>query len=410
MAPPDPVDPDQEEVLTLGGRSWRPGPRQRAITKILALVLAGGLLIGMLVTRHDKRPAADRPAPPSSVAVVPAIPVPGMRSASRLRTTFYGSPLTGTTALRILVSQRLGWPVSWFTLDTGALTPLELPPNADGYVVQPFPSGVLFRPRRTQPCDSCPGPPAPVYYAPSGSRAVTRLGWANWDAAVTADHAAVWLTSFRLAAEPYSSRSQTLTAQKVDLSGHPLEQPVTLPSGYLLAGGGVRQPAGKMLLRAWTNPGPAVDRYVLWDPHSRRVTATFGSVLAVSTHQIAWIASSCTAATCPVHLTDPTTGTTSTKPVPHGQMPMLASYSPDGRHLALLMTAPADTNPLGAVEIGLLDAAAHRLTLIPGTLDIIPTLNWSAGGRWLLITGLGESQLALVNPRTGRVQVSTLPE
>jgi hypothetical protein len=407
-APPDPVDEDREEVLTLGRQSWRPGSRRGAI--IAALVMAAAVLARLLVTRDDNHPTANRPAPPSSVGVQPAAPVTGTTNASRLRTTLHGSPLSGTSGAQVLISQRLGSPVAWFSLDTGALLPLDLPPNAEGYLVQPFPGGVLFRPEAAQSCDSCPGPLAPVYYAASGSRAATMLGFANWDAAVTADYAAVWLTSFRLATEPYSSRSQTLTTQKVDLSGYPLEPPVTLPPGYLPAGGGLGQPAGKLLLQPWTNPKPTAGHYRLWDPSSRTATATFGSVIAVGTHQIAWTASSCTERNCPLHLTDPTTGMTITQPVPPGQMPTLGSYSPDGHHLALLVSASAD-NASGAVEIGLLDEATYRLTLIPGTtLDIIPTLTWSADGRWLLITSLGDAQLGLVNPRTGLLQVSTLPD
>jgi hypothetical protein len=318
--------------------------------------------------------------------------------------------------VQILVSQHLGWPIAWFTLDTGKLIPLDLPANTDRYVVHAFPGGVLLLPGATSPpCDGCPGRPIPVYYAATGSRAVTRVGFANGDVAVTADHAAVWLSSYRLATEPYSSRSQTLTTRKVDLSGHPLGPPVTLPAGYQLPvdpQGRFQQPPGKLLLQARTNPKPSADRYTLWDPSSHTDTATFGSLIAVSAHQIAWTALTCTEASCPLHLTDPATGATVTQPTPPGQMPtMTGSYSPDGHHLGLLMTAPADASGPGAVEVGLLDDATHRLTVIPDTdLDIIPTLNWSADGRWLLITGLGGSQLGLIDPHARRLQVATLPE
>ena len=75
------------------------------------------------------------------------------------------------------------------------------------------------------------------------------------------------------------------------------------------------------------------------------------------------------------------------------------------------MITTRETSRSGAVEIGLLDEATHRLRLIPGTdLDIIPTLNWSTDGRWLLITSLGGQQLGLINPHTDRLQVTTLPD
>jgi hypothetical protein len=407
--PPDPVDPDQEEVLAFGGRGWVAGSRQRAIAIIAAVVIAVGVLIGLLVTRHHQHTAANQPTSPSSVSVQPATPATSATNASRLRTTVRGGTVTGTTGAQVLITQHGGSAAAWFTVDTGKLTPLDLPPSAQSYQAQGFPGGVLLRPGATQPCDSCPGPPVAVYYAATGSATVTRVGSANWDAAVTADHAAVWLSSYRLATEPYWSRSQTLTAQKVDLSGHRLGPPVTLPSGYLPTGGQLEQPAGNLLLVRSTLK-PTGDSYTLWDPRSRTATATFGSVIAVSTHQIAWTALSCTEANCPLHLTNPITGTTSTQPPPPGQMPMLGRYSPDGHHLALLITTP-ETSRSGAVAIGLLDDATHRLTLIPGTdLDIIPTLNWSTDGRWLLITSLGGQQLGLINPHTGQLQVTTLPD
>jgi len=408
---PDPVEQDRDEVLALGGRSRLAGSRQRAITIIAAIVIAAGVVTGLLATRHHNRPAANHPTPPSSGGVQLATPLMSATTASRLRLTLHGSPVTATTGAQVLISQHGGSTLAWFTLDTGTLTPLALPPTAAGYVAQAFPGGALLRPNTTQPCDSCPGPPAPVYYAATASRAVTRVGAANWDAAVTADHAAVWLSSYRLATEPYSSRSQTLTALKVDLSGHPLGPPVRLPSGYLPAGGKLEQPDGNLLLLHQSTGKPTGDHYTLWDPTSRKATATFGWVIAVSTRQIAWTATSCTDANCPLHLTDPINGAASTQPPPPGRMPTLGSYSPDGHHLALLVTTPPDSNTSGAVEIGLLDEATHQLTLIPGTdLDIIPTLTWSADGRWLLITSLGDSQLGLVNPHTRRLQVATFPD
>jgi hypothetical protein len=412
---PDPVDQYRDEVLAFGGRSRVTGSRQRAITIIAAIAIAAGVVTGLLITRHHNHTAANQPTPPSSVGVQPATPVASSTTTSRLRTTLHGSPVTGPTGAQVLIIQHGGGsPPAWFTLDTRTLAPLDLPRNAEGYVIQAFPGGVLLRPNTTPLCDSCPGPPAPVYYAATGSRAVTRVGSANGDVAVTADHSAVWLSSYRLAAASYSSRSQTLTAQKVDLSGHALGPPIRLPSGFQLPGdplGRLPQPPGRWILLARTNAAPAADRFALWNPSSRTATASFGSVIAVSTREIAWTALSCTEANCPLHLTDLTTGTTSTQPHPAGQMPTRGSYSPDGHHLALLLTAPPDSNAPGAVEIGLLDAAAHRLRVIPGTdLDIIPTLTWSADGRWLLITSLGKSQLGLVNPHAGRLHVATLPD
>jgi hypothetical protein len=399
---PGPVDPDRDDVLTLGVRTWRPSSRLGVITIIVAGVIVAGVATGLLATRHHM--AANHPAPPSSVGVQPARPVTSASTASRPRTTLHASPLIEATGAQVFISAHLGWPLAWFSLDSSRLTPLELPSNAQRYAVQTFPGGALLLRGSTEPCDSCPGPPVAVYYAATGSRAVTQVGSTDGDVAVTTDHAAVWLSSYRLATEPYSSRSQALTVQKVDLSGHLLGPPVRLPYGYQLP----VDPLGRLpqaparLLLARTNPNPTRDRYTLWDPSTHRITASFSSVVAVSTHQIAWTAASCAEANCPLHLTDPITGTTTTQPPRPGQMPEgIGSYSPDGHYLALPLTAPADTSTPVAVEIGLFDDATHRLTVIPGTdLDIIPTLTWSADGRWLLITSLGDSQLGLVNPHT----------
>lgn len=417
---PDPVEQDREEVLAVGGRGWVRGSRRRALSILAAIAVGGGLVTGLLVTREHNHAAANHP--PSGVAGRPATPVASPTNASHPRMTLHGSPVTGRIGVQVLISPHGGSTPAWFTPDTGTLTPLDLPPNAQGYVVQAFPGGALLLPGTSPPCDrcpgpacdNCPGPPVPVYYAATGSSAVTRLGAANADVAVTADHAAVWLSSYRLATEPYSSRSQTLAAQKVDLSGHRLGPPVRLPAGYQLPPidplGSLPQPAGRLLL-ARTNPTAATDRYTLWNPRSRTPTASFDFVRAVSAHQIAWTAASCTEASCPLQLTDPTTGITNTQSAPPGRMPTTGSYSPDGRHLALLVTAPRYSGPSGAVAIGLLNEATHRLTVIPGTiLDIIPTLTWSADGRWLLIGNLGDSQLGLINPHTRQLQVTTIPD
>jgi hypothetical protein len=402
---PDPVDEDREEVLTIGGWPWRAASRQGVITVIAAIATVAGVLTGLLVA-HQHTPAS-HPAPPAGVGVQP--PAPPSTSTSRQRTTLQGSPVTETTGVQLLISRYLGWPLAWFSLDTGTLTPLDLPPNAQLSRVQAFPGGALLCPDTTRPCKGCPSQPAPIYYAATGSRTVTRLGFANWDAAVTADHAAVWLSSYQ-PATPYSGRSQTFTAHKVDLSGHPLGTPTRLPSGYLPASDALEQPPSSLLLRAWTNPNPTGTAYTLWDPGSGRITATYGSVIAVSAHQIAWTASSCTKANCPLHLTDPNTGTSSTQPLPPRQKPTLGSYSPDGHHLALLLTAAADASA-SAVQIALLNEATHRLTVMPGTdLDITPTLNWSTDSQWLLITSLGRQQIGLINPHTQRLQVATLPD
>lgn len=393
-------------MLTIGGWPWRAGSREGVITIIAAMAIAAGVLTGLLVTHQHQ--AASHPAPRAGVGVQP--PTPLRTSTSRQRTTLQGSPVSGATGVQLLISRHLGWPLAWFSLDTGKLTPLDLPPNARLYRVQAFPGGALLRPDTTRPCKGCPTQPAPIYYAATGSRTATRVGFANWDAAVTADHAAVWLSSYQPATDPYSGRSQTFTAHKVDLSGHPLGTPTQLPSGYLPAADALEQPASALLLRAWTNANPTGADYTLWDPGRHRITATYGSVIAVSAHQIAWTASSCTEASCPLHLTDALTGTTSTQPLPPGQVPTLGSYSPDGQHLALLLTAARDPGA-SAVEIALLNEAIHRLTVIPGTdLDIIPTLNWSTDGRWLVITGLGRQQIGLVNPHARRLQVATLPD
>ena len=230
---PDPVDQDREEVLTIGGWPWRPRSRQGVITIIAAIAIAAGVLTGLLVTRQHT--AASHPAPPGGIGVHPPTPL-GASDTSGQRTTLQGSPVTGTTGVQLLISRHLGWPLAWFSLDSGTLAPLDLPPNVQLYRVQAFPGGVLLRPDTTPPCDGCPGPPAPVYYAASGSPTVTRVGFANWDAAVTADHATVWLSGYRPAFDPYSGRSQTFTAQRSTCPGTrsgrpPGFHPATYPPG-----------------------------------------------------------------------------------------------------------------------------------------------------------------------------------
>jgi hypothetical protein len=117
---PDPVDQDREEVLTIGGWTWRAGSRQGVITIIAAIAIAAGVLTGLLVTHQHT--AASHPAPPGGVGVQP--PTPLSTSPSRQRTTLQGGPVTGTTGVQLLISPHLGWPLGWFSLDTGKLIPL----------------------------------------------------------------------------------------------------------------------------------------------------------------------------------------------------------------------------------------------------------------------------------------------
>lgn len=401
--PVDRPEPDREDLLVLGGRARSVGSRLRTFAILAAIVAVAGAFGALVLTGRQSHRAAGHPSPSRLARTQLSAPPANAAEADGIRMTLRGPTVSGRTGARVLVSQHIGWPLAWFAVDTGRPTPLDLPPDAQNYQMQAFPGGVLLRPRTREPCVGCPGRPVPVYYAAIGSRTVTRLGFANWDASITADRAAAWLTSLRPMGR---GSSRTFVAQQVDLSGHPLGAPVRVPPGYQPAGGWIQQPAHQLLLlRTW----PTRQHYALWDPARGKIIAGFGSVVAVGTRQIAWTAPSCTATRCPLHLTNLTSGATTTELLPNGWLPTLGSYRPDARQLALLVTASDHSAP-EAVWIGLLDLRTDHFKLIPGTdLTVIPTLNWSPGGRWLLITGLGDYQLALVNPRTTQLQVTTLP-
>ena len=133
-----------DDVLAFGGRVWRLGSRPGVIAIAAAVVLAAGVLIGVPVARHHDRAAGGQPSASPSVGVQPSA---GARptNTSRLRTTLHGAPVTVATGVQLLITQHLGWPLSWFTLGTGKRSPLELPPDAQRYGVQSIPTMILFK-------------------------------------------------------------------------------------------------------------------------------------------------------------------------------------------------------------------------------------------------------------------------
>jgi hypothetical protein len=116
----------------------------------------------------------------------------------------------------------------------------------------------------------------------------------------------------------------------------------------------------------------------LWNPVTGRFTATYNALVAASADTIAYTTPHCASA-CPVHVLNLATGYKLTVRVQPGHEVTQAVFSPDGRYLALQVSA-GESSDGEALEVQLEVAAlaTGRLTVLPHT--------WATGDP---LTGLG---------------------
>jgi len=157
-------------------------------------------------------------------------------------------------------------------------------------------------------------------------------------------------------------------------------------------------------------PGSGPVRWELWDPGTRRVTRSFENMIAASPAEIAWMPG-CTAG-CQVHVLHLPEGRVSLISAPGRSQSLAGAFSPDGRLLALLVTARIGAGGRAAT-IRLLVAviASGRLTAVPGTtigsyhgVDF----GWQAGtGRLVALVDLQDGwQVAVWRPGDARMYVA----
>src|SRR5262249_52305153 len=194
-------------------------------------------------------------------------------------------------------------------------------------------------------------------------------------------------------------------AQKVGISGARRGPRRRRPRGYVIDQGPV---AGLLLA---TDLAPAgVARYQLWQPGTRRVSRSFPNVIAASPGEIAWMPA-CTAR-CAVHVLDLDGGQGRVIPLPGRSQAYQGAFSPDGRLLALQVTARIGARgrppPNRLVIAG---APRARLTAVPGTTigaGIGVECGWQpASGRLVADAALQDGwQVAVWRPGDARLSVA----
>jgi hypothetical protein len=241
----------------------------------------------------------------------------------------------------------------------------------------------------------------PVYYIADGSRQANRLGAADF-VAPAATTGAVWLVSYRAGALMPATAG---TAREVNVSGAALGPRRRLPRGYVIDQGTA---AGLLLVPELARAG--VVRYQLWQPGTGRVSHSFPNVIAASPGEIAWMPA-CTAR-CAVHVLSLDAGPSRVIPLPGRSRAYQGAFSPDGRLLALQVTAKIGADGRAtATRLAVAAAGSGRLTAVPGTTvgaGIGIDFGWQPGsGRLVAAASLQDGwQVAVWRPGDTRLHVA----
>jgi hypothetical protein len=286
-----------------------------------------------------------------------------------------GQPLPRDSSLSLLLG---GHGPAWLQVTTGRADPIRgLPRSGNGYQFIRIAGGWAAQPFPVTPgCDNCAPGPLPVYYLADGARVASRVGIADF-AAPAATGGALWLVSYRRGAD---LRTAAGHAQEVSITGAALGPRLELPGGYAIDQG---TRAGLLLVREAAGSGPV--RYELWDPGARRVKRSFVNLIAASPAEIAW--AGCTEG-CQVHVMDLSSGWAGQLSLPGRSTAYAGAFSPDGRFLALLVTARITaTGQAPAIRLTVATVASGRLTAVPGTTvgsGNGVSFGWQAGSHRLI--------------------------
>lgn len=388
---------------------WPRGPRWRrwrpalAVAACLAVALAVVLVWSVPGVRHhgaQARPGGLGPGIAVQGNGPGAVPDP-LTTRPALMT---GQPLPRAAGLRLLLG---GQRPAWFLVSSGRTEPVRgLPARGNGYQLMSIAGG--WTAQANPPgaaCASCAPAPLPVYYFADGSRAAKRIGAADAVAPAAAP-GALWLVSYRPGADMDTAAG---TAREVSVTGAALGPRLRLPAGYVVYQG---TRAGLLLVRQEGSSGPV--RYELWDPGARRVTRSFANVIAASPAEIAWVPAC--ARSCPVSVADLPGGGTREISLPGGTHAGQGAFSPDGRLLALLVTAGMAANGYPAAnQLWVATLATGRSAEVPGTAvgsGIGVTFGWQPGsGRLMAEVAIGavaqpEWQIGLWQPGAARLFIT----
>jgi hypothetical protein len=358
------------------------------------IAVAGGIaaVAAVLIVLHlpGQRPVTGQSATTASPAMPPKTPA-----------VMAGHPLPPGTTLWLPLG---GHQPAWLSVATGRTQPIRgLPPRRNGYQLIRIAGGWagLPFPVVNPGCETCAPQPLPVYYFADGSRAASRVGAADV-IAPAATPGALWLVSYRPGADTTVAAG---TAQEVSITGSALGPRVGLPAGYV-----IDQATRAGLLLVPEEPGSGAVRYELWDPGTRRVMRSFQNVIAASPAQIAWMPGC--GAGCRVHVLDLPGDRAEEISLPGRSQAYEGAFSPDGRLLALLVTARIGTDgSAAAIRLVVAAVASGRLTAIPGITvgsGLGLDFGWQAGSG-LLVADVGlpdEWQFAVWRPGEARPSVA----
>jgi hypothetical protein len=358
------------------GRDREPRwPRWRRLAVVAACITAG--LVAAFIwylpgVRHGGQPRAGA----LGRSVVAQGHGPAVAAPSQLATRpalMTGQPLPPAAGLRLLLG---GQRPAWLIVATGRAEPIRgLPGRGDSYQLVRIAGGWAALPfPPVVGCTSCASSPLPVYYIADGSPAASRIGTA-YNTAPAATPGALWLVSYRRGADMGTAAG---TAQEVSVTGAALGPRIRLPAGYVIDQG---TRAGLLLVQE--QAGSGTFRYELWDPGTQRVTRSFVNVIAASPTEIAWTPA-CTGR-CRVQVLDLPSGQTGNIALPGQSTAGQGAFSPDGRLLALLVTAEvtADGHP-AAYQLMVATVASGRIAGVPGTevgSGIALNFGWQPGRR-----------------------------
>jgi hypothetical protein len=355
------------------------------------------VLAGVVVARTGPHRAG-----PASAVTSPAAPGNGgLGMPPRKPARMAGQPLPRGADLRLMLG---GQKPAWLWVTTGRTEPIRGLPRRDngyqlirvagGWAALPFPGNGVS-------CDNCAPRPMPVYYIADGSRQASRLGAADF-VAPAATTGAAWLVSYRAGAVMPATAG---TAQEFSVSGAALGPRRRLPHGYVIDQGTA---AGLLLVPELAPAG--VVRYQLWEPGIRQVARSFPDVIAVSPGEIAWMPA-CTAR-CAVHVLNLAGGPACVIPLPGRSQAYQGAFSPDGRLLALQVTARIGAGGRPAANRLVVAAVASgRMTAVPGTTigaGIGVDFGWQPGsGRLVAAAALQDGwQVAVWRPGDARLYVA----
>lgn len=368
---------DVEDILT-HGEDRGPGRRNRWLV-VIAVIVVLGALAAKYLPHGRPAPAVHRPPP---VAGSAAGSEQGQPPPAGDRAQTAGLPTEPDGVIgplpRLAVGVKLpvaGKRPAWLWPASGRTMPIRgLPRAGTGYVFMRADGGWAVQSAEVAAptCGECAGPPRPVYFIADHALGATPVGLAN-AVAPSATPCALWLTSY-----PPGARSPDAvgTAREVSASGRPLGPSVRLPAGYVIDRA---TSAGLLLSPVIRADGGAP--YRLWQPRTGHTGRMFTSVLAASAHALAWTPSC--AWQCRVRVLDLVTGRVTVIRLPAGEAAANALFSPDGRFLALQMSAGSggDGGEI-AMQLAVASLASGELTLVPGawsSSDALVGFGWPEG-------------------------------